>query len=333
MDYGSLREKQIQERQRGRLLGIGLATFVEQSAPGAGFYGAAGVKISPQEGCTLRLEPSGTVTCITSNPDQGQGVETALAQLVADALGLPFDAVRVAGGDTLMTAVGGGTFASRGLTIAGEAALLAARSLAKRIAAVRAAKNLPDAPLAEIAALMNYRQNELPPGLDAGPSVTEFAVMPKPFLLANGIQGSLVEVDAETGMVKLLKHWVVEDCGRLINPLLADEQLRGGVVQGLGAALLEECLYDASGQLLNASMADYLVPMSGEMPDIVIGHVETPVEGTLLGAKGIGEAGTIGAAAAVGNAINDALAPLGAEVLQQPYTPQRILEALRHAHR
>ena len=333
MDYAGLRKRQQRERAAGRHLGIGLAAFVEQNAPGAGFYGAAGVKISPQEGCTLRLEPSGSVTCITSNADQGQGVETALAQLVADELEVPLESVRVAGGDTLMTTVGGGTFASRGLTIAGEAVLRAARVLATRIRAIRVAMGLADAPLAEIAALMNYRQHQIPKGIEAGPSVTEHAVMAGAFLLANGIHGSLVEVDTHTGMVKLLKHWVVEDCGRVINPLLADEQLRGGVVQGLGAALYEECIYDGGAQLLNGSMADYLVPMAAEMPDIEIDHVETPVEGTLLGAKGIGEAGTIGAAAAVGNAINDALAPFGAEVLQQPYTPQRILEALADAHR
>ena len=333
MDYEGLRKLQKQERERGRQLGIGLAAFVEQNAPGAGFYGAAGVKISPQEGCTLRLEPSGNVTCITSNQDQGQGVETALAQLVAEELDVPLEAVRVAGGDTLMTSVGGGTFASRGLTIAGEAVLSAARSLATRIAAVREAMKLGEAPLSEIAALMNYRQHLLPPGLEAGPAVTAHAVMPQPYLLANGIHASLVEVDPQTGFIKLLKHWVVEDCGRVVNPLLADEQLRGGVVQGLGAALYEECIYDEGAQLVNGSMADYLVPMAGEMPDIVIDHVETPVPGTLLGAKGIGEAGTIGAAAAVGNAINDALAPFGAEVLRQPYTPERILQALRNAHR
>jgi carbon-monoxide dehydrogenase large subunit len=333
MDYEGLRKLQKQERERGRQLGIGLAAFVEQNAPGAGFYGAAGVKISPQEGCTLRLEPSGNVTCITSNQDQGQGVETALAQLVAEELDVPLEAVRVAGGDTLMTSVGGGTFASRGLTIAGEAVLSAARSLATRIAAVREAMKLGEAPLSEIAALMNYRQHLLPPGLDAGPAVTAHAVMPQPYLLANGIHASLVEVDPQTGFIKLLKHWVVEDCGRVVNPLLADEQLRGGVVQGLGAALYEECIYDEGAQLVNGSMADYLVPMAGEMPDIVIDHVETPVPGTLLGAKGIGEAGTIGAAAAVGNAINDALARFGAEVLRQPYTPERILQALRNAHR
>jgi carbon-monoxide dehydrogenase large subunit len=227
-----------------------------------------------------------------------------------------------------MTAVGGGTFASRGLTIAGEAVLTAARALAERIIRIREVMKLADAPLKEIAALINYQQHSLPPGLDASPAVTTHVTMRAPFLLANGIQASLVEVDVHTGFVKLLKHWVVEDCGQVINPLLADEQIRGGVVQGIGAALYEECLYDEASQILNGSMADYLVPMAGEMPDIVIAHVETPVPGTALGAKGIGEAGTIGAAAAVGNAINDALAPFGAEVLQQPYTPQRILRAL-----
>jgi carbon-monoxide dehydrogenase large subunit len=329
MDYAGLRALQKRERAKGRQLGIGLAVFVEQNAPGPAFYGAAGVKISAQEGCTLRLEPSGGVTCVTSNPDQGQGVETALAQLVAETLGIAFTDVRVVGGDTAMTAVGGGTFASRGLVIAGEAVLMAARELAQRIAAVRKRMGLADAPLASIAALMNYKQHLLPPGLDASPAVTVHATMRAPFLLANGVQASLVEVDVQTGFVKLLGHWVVEDCGRVVNPLLADEQIRGGVVQGIGAALYEECLYDAESQLLNGSMADYLVPMAAEMPDIVISHVETPVPSTALGAKGIGEAGTIGAAAAVGNAINDALAPFGAEVLQQPYTPQRILQALR----
>ena len=127
----------------------------------------------------------------------------------------------------------------------------------------------------------------------------------------------------------VLNHWVVEDCGRIINPLLADEQLRGGVVQGIGAALFEECRYDDRGQMLTGTLIDYLVPMAGEMPDIDIAHVETPVLGTRLGVKGLGEAGTNGAAAAVANAINDALRPLGAELTEQPYTPERILRALR----
>ena len=333
MDYAGLRRQQGAARASGRHLGIGLAAFVEQNAPGPAAYGAAGVKISAQEGCTLRLEPSGSVTCITSNQDQGQGVETALAQLIADEMDIPLLSVRIAGGDTLMTGVGGGTFASRGLTIAGEAVLDAAQKLVLRMDAVRAALGRPQASLAEIADVMNYKQHLLPAGVDASPTVTGYALMQQPYFLANGVQASLVEVDPATGFVKLLKHWVVEDCGRVINPLLADEQIRGGVVQGLGAGLYEEALYDEGAQLLNGSMADYLVPMAGEMPDIVVAHVETPVAGTRLGAKGVGEAGTIGAAAALGNAINDALAPFGAEVLRQPYTPERILEALQLARR
>jgi carbon-monoxide dehydrogenase large subunit len=148
------------------------------------------------------------------------------------------------------------------------------------------------------------------------------------FTFTNGIQASYVEVDIETGFVKLLKHWCIEDCGTVINPMLVDEQIRGGIVQGIGGALFEECLYSEDGQLLNGSMADYLVPMAGEMPDIVVGHVETPTRTSELGAKGAGEAGTAGAPGAVMNAINDALASLGANVSVQPFTPQRVLQAL-----
>ena len=129
-------------------------------------------------------------------------------------------------------------------------------------------------------------------------------------------------------MIELLGYWVVEDCGTIINPQLVDEQVRGGVVQGLGGALLEECHYAADGQLLNANMADYLVPMAGEMPDIKIAHCSTPTAESELGAKGAGEAGTGGAPTAVMNAINDALAPLGARVSSQPITPEKILRAL-----
>ena len=149
-----------------------------------------------------------------------------------------------------------------------------------------------------------------------------------PFAFTNGVQASWLEVDTDTGFIKLLKHWVVEDCGTIINPQLVDEQIRGGVVQGLGAALFEHCIYDERGQLTNANMADYLVPMSGEMPDIDVGHVVSPTLETELGAKGAGEAGTAGAAAAVANAVNDALKPFGAMITEIPLTPRVILTAL-----
>jgi len=136
-------------------------------------------------------------------------------------------------------------------------------------------------------------------------------------------------VDVETGFVKLLKHWCVEDCGTVINPMLVDEQVRGGIVQGIGAALYEHCLYSPEGQLLNGNLADYLVPMAGEMPDIVVAHVSTPTKTSELGAKGAGEAGTAGAPGAIMNALNDALAPFKARVTAQPFTPERVLRALR----
>lgn len=345
MDYKALREQQRAARAKGRYLGIGLAAFIETTAPGPAFYGASGAPVVAHDGCMLRLEPGGAVTCVSSSSDQGQGIDTALQQLIGDTLALPIAAVRIMRGDTLTTPVGGGTWASRGLTVGGEAALAAARLLRERLSTVAAAvlgtepdKLTLDAAgfhfggralaLAEIATLLHYRQHELPAGVAIDSACVAYAIPNRPYLAANGIQASLVEVDPDTGFIRLLKHWVVEDCGRIINPLLADEQLRGGVVQGLGAALFEECLYDTNGQMQNATMAEYLVPMAAEMPDIIIDHVETPVTGTLLGAKGIGEAGTIGAAAALANALDDALAPFGCRVDQQPFTPERVLRAL-----
>ena len=345
MDYKALRELQHTAKARGRHLGIGLAAFIETTAPGPAFYGASGAPVVAHDGCMLRLEPGGAITCISSSCDQGQGIDTALQQLIGDTLALPISAVRIMRGDTLVTPVGGGTWASRGLTVGGEVALMAAQMLRERLAAVAAAvlgstvANLTldtagfhcdqrCVALSELAALLHYRQHELPPGVSIDSACVAYAIPTRSYLAANGIQASFIELDPETGFIRLIKHWVVEDCGRLINPLLADEQLRGGVVQGLGAALFEECLYDAHGQMQNATMADYLVPMAAEMPDIVIAHIETPVAGTLLGAKGIGEAGTIGAGAALANALNDALAHFGCRVDVQPFTPERVLRAL-----
>jgi aerobic carbon-monoxide dehydrogenase large subunit len=179
--------------------------------------------------------------------------------------------------------------------------------------------------------IATYRPDTLPKGVDNSLSAAQhYAPTGYPFDFTNGIQASYVEVDVETGVTRLLKHWVVEDCGRIINPLLVDEQIRGGVVQGLGPAFFEECMYDDTGQMTNASLADYLVPMACEMPDIEIGHVETPTLDTILGAKGVGEAGTAAAGAAAMNAVNDALRPLGARISQTPMTPLRILTALGH---
>ena len=187
-------------------------------------------------------------------------------------------------------------------------------------------------PLAELGRIAYFRPDTLPPDFQSELTVTRhYTPRQYGFTFTNGIQASHVEVDPDTGFVKLLKHWCVEDCGTVINPMLVDEQIRGGVVQGIGAALYEECLYGPDGQLLNGNMADYLVPMAGEMPDIVCAHIETPTKQSQLGAKGVGEAGTAGAPAAVMNAINDALSPFAARVSSMPFTPEKILRALSKA--
>jgi carbon-monoxide dehydrogenase large subunit len=349
MQYQDLRKEQIQLRKQKIYRGIGLASMIEVTNPSPAFYGVGGARISAQDGATLRLEPTGMVTVMCSVTEQGQGTEGIFAQIAASAVGVSLDKVKVITGDTGVTPYGGGTWASRGAGIGGEAVLLSGRALranmleiASRILNIEKEKldirensvisNLslqPLLPLAELGRVAYFRPDTLPMDFQSELTVTRhYTPRQYGFTFTNGIQASLVEVDVDTGFVRLLKHWCVEDSGTVINPMLVDEQLRGGVVQGIGAALYEECLYSPEGQLLNGSMADYLVPMSGEMPDIICAHVETPTLQSQLGAKGVGEAGTAGAPAAVMNAINDALAPLHARVTAMPFTPERILRAL-----
>jgi carbon-monoxide dehydrogenase large subunit len=347
MDYPRLREQQREARAAGRFLGIGFASFIEQSAPNSMVYGGAGVPIAAGDGCSLRLESNGALTCITSAQFQGQGLETGLAQLIGDGFSVALESVRIIHGDTAVTPVGGGTWASRGLSVSGEAALVAVRELRSNVlkvaaellettradlefadGAIRVVGTDRSVTLAEVGFVMHYQPHRLSAIGPVDAMVTAHVQPTRPYQIANGVQASLVEVDTDTGLVHLLRHWVVDDCGRVVNPLLVDEQLRGGVVQGIGAALFEECKYDDQAQLLTGTLADYLVPMASEMPDIVIGHVETPVAGSLLGGKGVGEASIVGAAAAVANAVNDALAPLKVELFELPITPERVLSAV-----
>lgn len=349
MDYPALRVEQATLRERGIYRGIGFATLIELTNPSAAFYGVGGARIASQDGATTRLEPSGTVTVLVSVGEQGQGTEGIYRQVTADAVGVDLTKVRVVTGDTDVTPYGGGTWASRGAGIGGEAVLQSGKALRANILKVAAIILQRDAieldlhrgevidasskvsllSLAELGSIAYYRSDLLPPEFTPELVVTRhFAQRAYPFIFTNGVQASYVEVDLETGFVKLLKHWAVEDCGRVINPKLVDEQIRGAIVQGIGGALLEECLYDDEGLMRNASMADYLVPMSGEMPDIEVAHVQTPTQSSQLGAKGAGEAGTAGAPAAVMNAINDALTPFNAHVWSQPITPEKVLRAL-----
>lgn len=349
MDYKGLRAEQKALREKGIYRGIGLAAMIEVTNPSPAFYGVGGARISAQDGATLRLDPAGMLNVLVSVTEQGQGTEAVFAQIAASMVGVSLDKVRVITGDTAVTPYGGGTWASRGAGIGGEAVLQAGKALKVNILAVAAAVLNVDAatldvrdnavvdqlsgaevlPLSEVGRVAYFRPDTLPMNFQSELTVTRhFTPREFGFTFTNGIQASYVEVDIETGFIKLLKHWCVEDCGTVINPMLVDEQLRGGVVQGLGGALLEECMYSPEGQMLNGSMADYLVPMAFEMPDIEIGHVCTPTKTSELGAKGAGEAGTAGAPGAVMNAINDALQGFGCSLTEQPITPERVLRAL-----
>ena len=349
MDYKGLRQEQANLRAQGIYRGIGLAAMIEVTNPSPAFYGVGGARISAQDGATIRLDPAGMVNVLVSVTEQGQGTEAVFTQIAATAVGVKVENVRVITGDTAITPYGGGTWASRGAGIGGEAVLQAGKVLRKHILDVAAAILKVEAatldlvsgvvidklsgqeqmPLSEVGRVAYFRPDTLPMNFQSELTVTRhYTPREYGFTFTNGIQASYVEVDTETGFVKLLKHWCVEDCGTIINPMLVDEQIRGGIVQGIGGAMFEECMYSEDGQLLNGSMADYLVPMAGEMPDMVIGHVQTPTKTSELGAKGAGEAGTAGAPGAVMNAINDALAPLNANVSVQPFTPQRVLAAL-----
>jgi aerobic carbon-monoxide dehydrogenase large subunit len=349
MRYDELRREQAELRRTGIQRGIGIALFIKGTSPGPlGYYGIGGAPISLQDACVIKLEPNGGIICAVGVTEQGQGTNTIVGQVAASALGVPLEAVRVISGDTDAVPYGGGTFGSRAAAIGGEAVLQAARALKTEILAIAGellqtepamldivAGVVVDAagtrrlPLAEIGRICHFQLGELPASRQPVLSHTRrFRLVEDLYIFANGVHGAYVEIDTETGFVRLLQHWVVEDCGRLINPQLADEQVRGGCVQGIGGALYEHLIYDGQGQLSNGSLADYLVPMAAEMPDIDVAHVQTPSSLTELGAKGVGESGTGAAPAAIMNAVNDALRPFGARVTSQPITPEAVLVAL-----
>jgi len=349
MDYEALRADQAACREKGIHRGIGFASMIEVTNPSPAFYGAGGAFISAQDGCTMRMDHTGGITCTVGVTEQGQGSDAVVQQVAATAVGVPMAMVKVVSGDTDVVPYGGGTWASRAAGIGGEATLRAGVALRENILdvagailqaepdtldirdghVVDAADGTERLPLSEVGRIVYFRGDTLPDGVQPELVATRHYVPKKfPFTFTNGIEGFYVEVDADTGFVKLLNCWVVDDCGTVINPMLVDEQIRGGVVQGIGGAMYEECLYDERGQYMNATMADYLVPMSVEMPDIQVGHVETPTTDSELGAKGVGEAGTAGAPAAIMNAINDALTPFETTVTAMPFTPDRILRAL-----
>lgn len=352
MAYQRLRQEQADLRKSGVYRGIGISTFAEPTAYGPVFYGPTGASISVQDGCTIRLEPTGALRCVTSITDQGQGTIHSLAQIIADTVGVGIDDIEMIGGDSAISTYGGGAWASRGIAIGGEAALKAARDLARNILTVAAAitQTTPDKlrivrgqihnketgaaviGVGDVAKIGYFRQDTLPPDIDVQFTVSRSHVANgASYYMGHGVHGVWLDVDPATGFIKLLNYWAITNCGRVINPLIVDDQVRGAIVQGIGSVLYEECMYDEAGNLLNGTLADYLAPMACEMPDMYVEQIETPERSTELGAKGVGELGLTGAMGALWAGVNDALRPLGATISDQPFTPERVLDAIAAA--
>jgi len=350
-DLPAFRARQAAARREGRYLGLGLATFSERTGYGTPAFAARGMEVTPGwETVEVTMDPSGFVEARIGASPHGQGLRTTLAQIIADEIGTSPDRIKIVHGDTDRTPYGWGTFASRSLVIAGGASLLAARKVRAKL--VKMAGILLEASADDIViegdvarvagtdraialetlARAAYHQTHRFKG-EITPGIAERATYDPPGTFSNACHLALVEVDIETGGVVIVKFIVAEDAGRLINPMIVDGQIHGGVAQGIANALLEEIVYDATGNVLTATLADFLPPTVAETPPIDIRHFETLTEASVTKAKGLGEGGAIGAPAAVVNAINDALAPFGVSIDEFPATPQRIRAALRDAQR
>jgi len=351
IDVASVRERQKTPEPDGRKIGVGLSIFCEQGAHGTTVYAGWGIPMVPgHEQCGARLTPDGELELRIGAHSHGQGLETTLAQVAHEILGIDPGLVRLVHGDTGVTPYSTGTWGSRCMVMSGGAVATACEALAeraKRIGAsllqaeeadVRVEAGNVVAPnnsisLGDIAKVWYLKPQDLPGDVD--PAGLEVTVGYKPDVdsgtFSYAAHAVIVAVDAEIGQVEILDYVVVEDGGVLVNPMIVDGQVYGGTIQGIGTALYEEMPFDNRGQPLASTFADYLLPGTVESPDIRVLHMETPSPYTRFGQKGIGESGAIGPPAAIGNAVNDALREFGAEVSQLPITPRRILEALREA--
>ncbi|WP_245628917.1 xanthine dehydrogenase family protein molybdopterin-binding subunit [Alicyclobacillus shizuokensis] len=340
IDYERFRREQAELRRQGRYLGIGICTFVE---PSAGAESEAGS--TPYEAASIRIEPTGTVTAALGLGPSGQGHETTMAQLIADQLGVDVKDVVVMHGDTDSAPFGGGTGGSRSGTIGGGAALRASQEMRQRL--MKLAAHLLEAAEEDVELVDGHAQVKgvparaysvrdlariaytdvarLPEGMQPGLEVVVRYQPPLSTTYSNGTHVALVEVDTQTGFVRVLDYVVVNDCGRLINPMIVEGQIHGGVAQGIGSAFLEELRYDDSGQLVTTSLMDYLLPAATDVPRMRVTHIETP-SANVGGFKGMGEGSLIAAPPALAGAVSDALAPFGVFVTEIPVHPQQILE-------
>src|SRR5262245_33607511 len=353
IDVAGVRARQQHGELDGRRIGVGLATYCEQAAHGTSVYYGWGIPMVPgYEQATARLTPDGGLELRVGVHSHGQGLETTLAQVAHEVLGIDTGKIKVVLGDTALTPYSTGTWGSRCMVMAGGAVAAACREIAKQ-ATVIGARLLQTDPtqivvnaaqvvgphgavsLAEIARAWYLRPQDLPGDVD--PGGLEATIGYKPTrdsgTFSYATHAALVAVDSEIGDVEILGYVIVEDGGKLVNPAIVDGQIHGGFAQGVGTALYEEMPFDPSGQPLASTLADYLVPGSTEVPAPVLDHMETLAPYTEFGIKGIGEGGAIAPPAAIANAVNDALRPLGAELLVSPITPQRIVRAIAERRR
>jgi carbon-monoxide dehydrogenase large subunit len=350
LQHDAIHERQKRDEPDGRLIGIGFASFTEQTAHGAAEFASRGAAIIPgYESCTARLLTDGSLVLMVGIQSHGQGLETTLSQIAYQELGINPAHISVRHGDTESTAFGFGTFASRSMVMSGGAVARASRMLRDKIlrigahllqcdiAEARCSDGLVLGPqasvtIAEIAKVAHLRMDGLPPGVE--PLLEAIATYEPSIstgVFSYATHGAVVAVDPETGLIDLLDFAVAEDCGTMVNPMLVEGQIRGGVAQGIGTAMWEEIPYDAHGQPLAATLLDYHLPGAFELPPIKIGHMHNPASATEYGMKGMGEGGAVAPPAAIANAVRDALGSLGAEVNETPLTSQRVLAAIRRA--
>lgn len=337
-NYKGLRERQ-QKQQGDKLFGVGVSTYVEICALGPSSAMPAG----GWESATVRIEPTCKVTVLTGASPHGQGQETSFAQIVAEELGLELEDVIVVHGDTAVVQYGIGTFGSRGTAVGGTAMVMAlekVKAKAKKIAAhmLKASENEVhyqsgvfsvngSSVTIQQVALAAHVAKELPPETEPGLSATYF-FEPTNFTFPFGTHICAVEIDKETGEIEIVRYVAVDDCGRVINPMLVEGQVHGGIVQALGQALYEEVVYDESGQLITGTLMDYAVPRAHHCPWFELDRTETPTPVNPLGVKGVGEAGTIGATPCIVNAVIDALKPYGVRNIDMPLRPEKIWRAI-----
>jgi carbon-monoxide dehydrogenase large subunit len=350
IDYDSLRAQQKEARAAGRWVGIGIACYAELTGIGSRISVAPGMPINTgTETAIVRIDSTGAVTAAFGVAAHGQGLETTLAQVVAEHLGARFDDIRIVQGDSAAVPGGTGTYASRSMVLAGGAATLAAQAVREKV--LNAASHLLEASAADLIAedgrvtvagtdrSITFREvaravySELArlPAEARGELAATRTYDPVFGTTSAATHVATVEIDPETFEVRVERFAVAEDCGKLVNPLIVEGQVHGGVAQGIGAALYEEVIHDERGQITTGSLVDYLVPSACEIPPMQVVHLESESPTTLGGFRGMGEGGTIGAPAAVANAIADALAPLGIEINELPATPERLFRLIEAA--